>query len=63
MRHQDCKSCALKNTFPDGIDYCMALCQFIDDVKDPPCSGKYFSTKDPTVERHLEILDAISKLR
>ena len=58
-----CKDCALKNTFPEDIAYCMALCRFIDDIDEPPCKLKHFVGRDLTKERHIEILEAIRNLK
>lgn len=59
---KNCENCALKNSFPEDVDYCIALSRFIEDKAKPLCEGKHFTAKT-NKPRHKELLDAVSRIR
>lgn len=58
-----CEDCVFKNSFPEDVDYCIALSKFIDDVDDPPCEGSKHILRDEDKPRHKQLLAAVKNLR
>ena len=55
-----CEGCVFKSSHPDGIDFCLALAEFLSG--DVMCNGDRYKQPDNSMSRYDNILEFMKEL-